>query len=94
MNDISAPDALSKALHSYRVNQKQWTFLGYSEEIAVAVLVEFFSMERVRNPSQKPLNVLSMVGKSRIKAIAEAVKQRQQPAPTPDDETTDEMTES
>lgn len=79
MNDTSVPDALSKALHSYRLNQKQWTFLGYSEEIAVAVLVEFFSMERVRNPSQKPLNVLSMVGKSRIKAIADAIKQRGTP---------------
>jgi ERCC4-type nuclease len=93
LNDTSTPDALSKALHSYRTNQKQWAFLGYSEEIAVAVLVDFFSMERVRNPSQKPLNVLSMVGKSRVKAIADAIKQRQQPAPTPDDETTDEMTE-
>ena len=79
MSDSSAPDALSKALHSYRINQKQWTFLGYSEEIAVTVLVDFFSMERVRNPSQKPLNVLSMVGKSRVKAIADAVKQRNTP---------------
>ncbi|HEX8680836.1 MAG TPA: hypothetical protein VF707_00885 [Ardenticatenaceae bacterium] len=83
MSDTSTPDALARAIHSYRINQKQWTFLGYSEEIAVAVLVDFFSMERVRNPSQKPLNVLSMVGKSRVKAIADAIKQRNT---SPDDQ--------
>ena len=43
------------------------------EAIAIAVFTEFFGMERVRNPSQKPLNVLSMVGRSRVRAITEAI---------------------
>jgi hypothetical protein len=70
----SDSDMLARATRSYEMNRKQWDFLGYSEAIAIAVLVEFFSMDKVRNPSQKPLNVLSMVGKRRVRAIAQAVK--------------------
>jgi ERCC4-type nuclease len=72
--DSAESEALAKAAHSYKINKKDWDFLGYSEAIALAVLTEFFSMGKLRNPSQKPLNVLSMVGKSRVKAIADAVK--------------------
>jgi hypothetical protein len=69
-----SPESLSRATHAYAANRKQWEFLGYEEAVAIAVLAEFFSMGKVRNPSQKPLNVLSMVGKRRVLAIAEAVR--------------------
>ncbi|MBA3534476.1 MAG: hypothetical protein H0T73_21355 [Ardenticatenales bacterium] len=89
MTDPS-PDALAKAAHAYQANRKQWDYLGYTEVIALAVLAEFFSLERVRNPSQKPLNVLSMVGKSRVRAIADAVKAQQgEPAAPPAEEEQD-----
>lgn len=74
------PEALAKAKHSYQMNRRRWDFLGYNEAIALAVLTEFFSLERVRNPSQKPLNVLSMVGKSRVKAIADALTEQEEEA--------------
>lgn len=67
--------ALQKATKAYTRHQKDWTFLGYSEVVALAVLTEFFSMGKVRNPSSKPLNVLSMVGKSRIVAIKAALSE-------------------
>lgn len=73
MSESETREALAKARRSYEMNRKQWDFLGYSEAVALAVLTEFFEMPKVRNPSQKPLNILSMVGKSRIRAIKEAV---------------------
>jgi hypothetical protein len=69
-----SPEVLQKAAHAYAANRKQWEFLGYEEAVAIAVVAEFFSMGKVRNPSQRPLNVLSMVGKRRVLAIAEAVR--------------------
>ena len=77
-------EALSKATKAYAQHQKDWAFLGYNETIALAVLTEFFSMGKVRNPSWKPLNVLSMVGKSRIKAIKEAVTETKESDTAPD----------
>lgn len=74
MSEDYSPEILARAAHAYQVNRTQWEFLGYSEAIAVAVLAAFFSLERPRNRSQKPLNVLAMVGKSRVQAIAEAVR--------------------
>lgn len=66
------PEIQARAAHAYAVAQKQWAYLGYAEPVARAILAEFFAMPKPRNPSQKPLNVLSMVGRSRIRAIVEA----------------------
>lgn len=66
-------EALQKAMKSYAQNARDWKFLGYGEPLAVAILTEFFSMRKVRNPSPKPLNVLSMVGKSRVVQLRDQV---------------------
>jgi DNA repair protein RadC len=66
-------EAVQKAMKSYAQNARDWKFLGYSETLAIAILTEFFSMRKVRNPSPKPLNVLSMVGKSRVVQLREQV---------------------
>lgn len=73
MADPADPDIQARAAHHYRVAQKQWTMLGYSEAVARALLADFFAMPTPRNPSPKPLNVLSMVGRRRIRAIVEAL---------------------
>ena len=66
-------EAVQKAIKSYAQNARDWKFLGYSEALAITILTEFFSMRKVRNPSPKPLNVLSMVGKSRVVQLREQV---------------------
>lgn len=86
MSESDKRDALAKARRSYEMNRKQWDFLGYSEAVALAVLTEFFEMPKVKNPSQKPLNILSMVGKSRIRAIKEAVTATLAPADAGEDD--------
>ncbi len=63
-------DVPARAARAYAAHREQWTFLGYSESIALAVLAEFFTIAKPRNPSQKPLNVLAVLGKSRVQAIA------------------------
>lgn len=63
------PDPLAQARAAYEKHRDDWSFLGYPEPLALAVLGAFFGLERVRNRSPKPLNVLSMVGKGRIRAI-------------------------
>jgi hypothetical protein len=80
------PETLTRAYNSYQANQKQWTFLGYKEDMALAMLVAFFSLGKVRNPSQKPLNVLNVLGKRQVQAIADAVKQQREQAVQQDDE--------
>lgn len=77
-------DNIAKAARSYTQYRKDWEFLGYSETLAMAVLTEFFSLRRVRNPSDKPLNVLSMVGKRRVLVLKSALAEAM--APQPEDE--------
>lgn len=71
---MNAQDALTKATKSYAQNTRDWKFLGYSEPLAIAILAEFFSLKKVRNPSPKPLNVLSMVGKSRVVQLRDEIE--------------------
>jgi DNA repair protein RadC len=71
---MNAQDALTKATKSYAQNVRDWKFLGYSEPLAIAILAEFFSLKKVRNPSPKPLNVLSMVGKSRVVQLRDEIE--------------------
>jgi hypothetical protein len=66
---------LDRATQAYQKHQKDWQFLGYSEPLALAILREFLGMKKKgRRNSQKPLNVLSVVGKRRILVIKEELE--------------------
>jgi hypothetical protein len=77
---MTTPDAVTKANKAFAQHARDWKFLGYSDALALAILTDFYSMGKVRNPSPKPLNVLSMVGKSRVVAIRDAVTAAATPA--------------
>ncbi len=71
---MNTHDAFGKASKSYTQNARDWQFLGYSQPLAIAILTEFFTLKKVRNPSPKPLNVLSMVGKSRVVQLRDEIE--------------------
>jgi hypothetical protein len=70
-------EALTKAIKSYEQNARDWKFLGYSQALAIAILGDFFLLKKVRNPSPKPLNVLSIVGKSRVVYLRQQIEASQ-----------------
>lgn len=74
---MNRPEALQKAIKSYEKHARDWKFLGYNQGVAIAVLADFFMMPKVRNPSPKPLNVLAMVGKSRVVYLRDQIEAAQ-----------------